>query len=67
MIKLTPLGMALCILVLTSIPILGFKKYLIPVYVIFVAYLLIAIGHYIKKIRQIISESKNKKSNQDPL
>ncbi|NLZ72721.1 MAG: hypothetical protein GX905_02735 [Bacteroidales bacterium] len=67
MIKLTPLGNLLCILVLTSIPILGFKKYLIPAYILFVAYLLIAIGHYIKKIRQLIEEGKNKKSNQDFL
>lgn len=67
MIKLSPLGNLLCILVLTSIPIIGFKRYLIPVYIVFVAYLLFAIGHYIKKIRQMIEKGRNQKSNQDFL
>ncbi len=59
MIKLSPLGHLLCFLILISIPIIGFKKYLIPIYVVFVAYLLIAIGHYIKKIQELIQKGKN--------
>lgn len=65
MLKLSLIGHLLCLLVLLSIPIIGFKNYLIPVYIVFVAYLLLAIGHYIQKIRQIIREVKDKKSNQD--